>query len=99
MDIDRRRAEASEFGRKPRLIEENEIPPCIIEQSKRFTEEEERSQDKNAQPNSLDVFADAGRRRRKDINYSQVTLVDNWRRYNLKLAMYILLFSLRIYTT
>lgn len=74
MDIDRRRAEASEYGRKPRLIEENEIPPSIIEQSKRFTEEEESRQrdEKNGTSASLDVFTDSGRRRRKDINYSQV---------------------------
>lgn len=71
MDIDRRREEAKDKCRKPRLMEEDEIPINIINQSKKFTEDEERAAD--AANNSLvEVFADVGRRKRKDVNYSHV---------------------------
>ena len=73
MDIDRRRAEAMECRRKPRLIEENEIPTSIIEQHRRFTEDEDREkegQGKEKQNQALE-FSETGRRRRKDVNYSQ----------------------------
>ena len=85
MDIDRRRAEAAEYKRKPRLIEENEVPSSITEQSKRFTADDEENaanlllQQQQGTTNntpcsssSLNQFADVGRRKRKDINYSQV---------------------------
>uniref|UniRef100_A0A1I8BQS0 SNF2-family ATP dependent chromatin remodeling factor snf21 n=1 Tax=Meloidogyne hapla TaxID=6305 RepID=A0A1I8BQS0_MELHA len=68
MDIDRRRAEAMECRRKPRLIEENEIPTSIIEQHKRFNEDEDREKEglgKDKQAQALE-FSETGRRRRKD---------------------------------
>lgn len=75
MDIDRRREEAQDPNRKPRLIEESEIPDTIMRQSQLFTENEEKLQPGgNGGTSTLDMsaFADAGRRRRKDVNYSQV---------------------------
>ena len=74
MDIDRRRAEAMECRRKPRLIEENEIPTAIIEQSRRFTEDEEETKNASQQQGSSQhlQFQEPGRRKRKDVNYSQV---------------------------
>lgn len=80
MDIERRRREASEYNRKPRLIEENEIPPAIIEQSKKFTEDEEKLQLKQQNGNAknslptLEAITDSGRRKRKDVNYSSVSI-------------------------
>lgn len=71
MDIDRRRAEAMEARRKPRLIEENEIPTSIIEQSRRFTEDEE-SRDNPQLPKQFENLTESGRRKRKDVNYSAV---------------------------
>ncbi|KAL3079713.1 hypothetical protein niasHS_013995 [Heterodera schachtii] len=83
MDIDRRRAEAMECRRKPRLIEEDEIPKTIIEQSRRFTEDEEAAaaQLANSNSNPAPAFTEGGRRRRKDVNYSQDLLSDrDWLR-------------------
>lgn len=71
MDIDRRREEAKDKNRKPRLIEEDEIPISIIDQSNRFTEDEERNNNKDT---AAEPFTDMGRRKRKDVNYSQVYL-------------------------
>lgn len=77
MDIERRRREASEYNRKPRLIEESEIPTTIIAQSKKFTEDEEKLQlqlqeggGKMPAPNLS--MTNSGRRKRKDVNYSAV---------------------------
>lgn len=72
MDIERRRREASEYNRKPRLIEENEIPPTIIEQSRKFTEEEEKNKSGKTLP-SLETISESGRRKRRDVNYSSVS--------------------------
>ncbi|KAL3123865.1 hypothetical protein niasHT_000022 [Heterodera trifolii] len=72
MDIDRRRAEAMECRRKPRLIEEDEIPKTIIEQSRRFTEDEEAAAAQQTNNDPAPAFTEGGRRRRKDVNYSQV---------------------------
>uniref|UniRef100_A0A915N0D5 Uncharacterized protein n=1 Tax=Meloidogyne javanica TaxID=6303 RepID=A0A915N0D5_MELJA len=66
MDIDRRRAEAMECRRKPRLIEENEIPTSIIEQHRKFTENEDKEKEgKEKQTQALE-FSETGRRKRKD---------------------------------
>jgi hypothetical protein len=54
------------------LIEEDEVPHTIIEQHKRFTEEEERG------PGASRSFIDAnvdGRRKRREVNYAQVCLL------------------------
>ena len=75
MDIDRRRSEAMECRRKPRLIEENEIPPNIIEQSRQFTENEETVLEQQKAGGSQQALQqEPGRRKRKDVNYSQVKL-------------------------
>lgn len=73
MDIDRRRSEAMECRRKPRLIEENEIPTSIIEQHRRFIDDDDNEKEgvKGKHSQTLE-FSETGRRRRKDINYSQV---------------------------
>jgi len=77
MDIDRRRQEATEYRRKPRLIEESEIPQSIIEQSKRFTEDEEKAiaQAAGTTPTPEALSSD-GRRKRKDVNYSADLMSD-----------------------
>lgn len=76
MDIDRRRSEAMECRRKPRLIEENEIPPNIIEQSRQFTENEDAvlEQQKAGGSQQTPLQQEPGRRKRKDVNYSQVKI-------------------------
>lgn len=77
MDIDRRRQEATEYRRKPRLIEESEIPQSIIEQSKRFTEDEEKAiaQAASGAP-TIEALSSDGRRKRKDVNYSADLMSD-----------------------
>lgn len=72
-DIDRRRMEASEDQRKPRLIEENEVPTSIIEQHKRFTEEEEKGP--NTSRSFMDAGVESGRRKRREVNYAQVRIL------------------------
>lgn len=74
MDIERRRREASEYNRRPRLIEESEIPTSIIAQSKQFTEDEEKLQESGGKipASNLNVLTGSGRRKRKDVNYSAV---------------------------
>lgn len=70
MDIDRRRQEAAEYRRKPRLIEHDEIPEGIIKASQHFIEEEkEPHKDKFA-------FENIGRRQRKEVDYSQDLMSD-----------------------
>ncbi|KAI1704447.1 bromodomain-containing protein [Ditylenchus destructor] len=78
MDEDRRQAEASEHDNKPRLVEENEIPPCILEQSKRFTEEEEqRAKDVSGTPaGPVNVFSGENKRKRKNVDYSQDSMTE-----------------------
>lgn len=70
MDIDLRREEAKDKCRKPRLMEIDEIPTSTINQSKKFTEDEERGS--NASDSMVEIFADIGRRKRKNVNYSHV---------------------------
>ncbi|CAO4375071.1 unnamed protein product [Caenorhabditis nigoni] len=66
MDIDRRREEANQLHRKPRLLEEQEIPEDIVKQSFDFDElekaKEEGREIVNETPNQ--------RRRRKEVDYS-----------------------------
>ncbi|KAI6239001.1 hypothetical protein M3Y99_00631700 [Aphelenchoides fujianensis] len=68
MDIDRRRMEASEDQRKPRLLEESEVPQSIINQSKKFTEEEEKVASGSR---AFDVPMEGGRRKRREVNYAK----------------------------
>lgn len=73
MDIDRRREEAGDPNRKPRLIEESEIPITILNQSQKFTEDEEKLiAAASSDVVNVESLADVGRRKRKDVNYSQV---------------------------
>ncbi|KAI6192890.1 hypothetical protein M3Y99_01910300 [Aphelenchoides fujianensis] len=73
MDIDRRRMEASEDQRKPRLLEESEVPQSIINQSKKFTEEEEKVASGSR---AFDVPMEGGRRKRREVNYAQDLMSD-----------------------
>ncbi|KAI6223354.1 hypothetical protein M3Y95_00881300 [Aphelenchoides besseyi] len=73
MDIERRRQEASEDQRKPRLIEESEVPTSIIEQHKKFTEEEERGP--TSSKNAIDTL-EGSRRKRREVNYAQDLMSD-----------------------
>uniref|UniRef100_A0A914EBK5 Uncharacterized protein n=1 Tax=Acrobeloides nanus TaxID=290746 RepID=A0A914EBK5_9BILA len=80
MDIERRRQEAAEYRRKPRLVEVDEIPPSLLEASRKFEAKEEEVPDKDlAEKISGDV-----RRARKKVNYSQDLIDDEeWIRQNL----------------
>uniref|UniRef100_A0A915AZ97 Helicase C-terminal domain-containing protein n=1 Tax=Parascaris univalens TaxID=6257 RepID=A0A915AZ97_PARUN len=70
MDIERRRQEAAEYRRKPRLIEDDEIPEGIIKASQHFIEEEkEPHKDKF-------LIEPIGRRHRKEVDYSQDLMSD-----------------------
>jgi hypothetical protein len=91
MDIDRRRAEAMECRRKPRLIEENEIPTTITEASRKFTENEELAEEQLKAGNTpaMQQFQEAGRRKRKDVNYSQVNCKASILRLQDKLLQYL----------
>lgn len=66
MDIERRRQEAAEYRRKPRLIEDSEIPEGIVKASQHFINEEKEPQ------KSKIAFEPVGRRQRKEVDYSQV---------------------------
>ncbi|CAL2041348.1 unnamed protein product [Caenorhabditis brenneri] len=72
MDIDRRREEANQLHRKPRLLEEQEIPEDIVKLSFDF-EEQEKAREEGREiveqtPNQ--------RRRRKEVDYSSDLLTD-----------------------
>ncbi|VDN08170.1 unnamed protein product [Thelazia callipaeda] len=70
MDIERRRQEAAEYRRKPRLIEDSEIPEGIVRASQHFIDEE-----KEPQKSKL-AFEPIGRRQRKEVDYSQDLMSD-----------------------
>lgn len=80
MDIDRRRAEAAEYNRKPRLVELNEIPPAIINQSRRFAEDDEPDGTEGSFSGTIQSgqtqLQDLGRRKRKEVDYSQDLMSD-----------------------
>ncbi|KHN70743.1 Cadherin-related hmr-1 [Toxocara canis] len=66
MDIERRRQEAAEYRRKPRLIEDDEIPEGIIKASQHSIEEEkEPHKDKF-------IIERIDRRHRREVHYSQI---------------------------
>lgn len=69
MDIERRRQEASELHRKPRLIEHDEIPAGILKASEEFLEDEKKPQKERLQS----LIQPIGRRQRKEVDYSQVS--------------------------
>lgn len=70
MDIERRREEAAEYRRKPRLVEMDEIPPSLLEASRKF---EAKDEDSNVPDKELAEKMSGGERRaRKKVNYSQV---------------------------
>ncbi|TKR64987.1 hypothetical protein L596_025452 [Steinernema carpocapsae] len=69
IDLDRRRQEASEVKRKPRLIEDDEIPPNIIKASEEFDEILEKGSSKTEDETPH-------RRKRKEVDYSQDLLSD-----------------------
>lgn len=73
MDIDRRRQDADDEHRRPRLLEESEVPPQIIEQHKRFLEQEKEGPKKAEEP------LEPSRRRRREVNYSHVS-AEGWAR-------------------
>lgn len=66
MDIDRRREEANQLHRKPRLMEDCEIPPDIIQKSYEFEQLEKQQEE------GLPLIRDEGnsRRRRREVDYS-----------------------------
>ena len=68
MDIDRRRQEAAEYRRKPRLMEDDEIPPNIIKISEAFIEDAKVSDEQKLHDH---LMGNSGKRRRKDVDYSQ----------------------------
>ncbi|CAI2350322.1 unnamed protein product [Caenorhabditis sp. 36 PRJEB53466] len=73
MDIDRRREEANKLDRKPRLLEEHEIPDDILKLSFEY-EEMERAREEgrevvDATPNQ--------RRRRREVDYSSDLMSDD----------------------
>lgn len=67
MDIERRRQEANEYRRKPRLIEDNEIPEGIVKASQHFIDEEK-------EPQKAKLAEPIGRRHRKEVDYRQVAI-------------------------
>ncbi|KHJ94915.1 protein, SNF2 family [Oesophagostomum dentatum] len=73
MDIDRRREEAGQLHRKPRLLEENEIPYDILKASDDFAEME------RAQKEGIykEEFSTPGRRRRREVDYSADLMSDD----------------------
>ncbi|KAL4236408.1 Transcription activator BRG1 [Mactra antiquata] len=72
MDIDRRREEAKQVPRKPRLMEEPELPPWILKDEaevERLTMEEEEEK----------MFG-RGSRQRKEVDYSDALTEKQWLR-------------------
>ncbi|KAK6058327.1 protein, SNF2 family [Cooperia oncophora] len=73
MDIDRRREEAGQLHRKPRLLEENEIPHDILKASDEFAELERNQREGVIKE---DPYA-TGRRRRREVDYSTDLMSDD----------------------
>ncbi|VDL83099.1 unnamed protein product [Nippostrongylus brasiliensis] len=73
MDIDRRREEAGQLHRKPRLLEENEIPNDILKASDDFAELEKQQREGVFKE---DPYA-TGRRRRREVDYSTDLMSDD----------------------
>ncbi|GMT24306.1 hypothetical protein PFISCL1PPCAC_15603, partial [Pristionchus fissidentatus] len=76
MDIDRRREEASLLHRKPRLVEENEIPPDITKASEDFAAMERAAAED--EESGMGAFKNevSGRRKRKEVDYSADLMSD-----------------------
>ncbi|PIO65034.1 Bromodomain protein [Teladorsagia circumcincta] len=73
MDIDRRREEAGQLHRKPRLLEESEIPHDILKASDDFAELERAQREGVIKE---DPYA-TGRRRRREVDYSTDLMSDD----------------------
>ena len=75
MDIERRRQEASATPRKPRLVEESELPPWMLkdelEMEKLTVEDEEEK-----------LFG-RGSRQRKEVDYSDQLTDKQWERVGI----------------
>uniref|UniRef100_A0A0N4ZEF5 SNF2-family ATP dependent chromatin remodeling factor snf21 n=1 Tax=Parastrongyloides trichosuri TaxID=131310 RepID=A0A0N4ZEF5_PARTI len=77
MDIERRRAEAETDERKPRLIEDNEVPKAIYEAAERSARDKEQAALMASNDNSMmEAFETPGRRNRKNVNYSSDLMSD-----------------------
>lgn len=84
MDMDRRREDARNPKRKPRLMEEDELPSWIIKDDaevERLTCEEEEEK----------IFG-RGSRQRRDVDYSDALTEKQW----LRVGCPFLLFSLQL---
>ncbi|VDO29581.1 unnamed protein product [Haemonchus placei] len=73
MDIDRRREEAGQLHRKPRLLEENEIPHDILKASDEFAELERAQREGVIKDDPYST----GRRRRREVDYSTDLMSDD----------------------
>ncbi|CEF70336.1 ATP-dependent helicase brm [Strongyloides ratti] len=76
MDIERRRAEAESDDRKPRLIEESEIPTTIYEAAERSAKMKEQALLNSNDNSLLENLETPGRRSRKNVNYSSDLISD-----------------------
>uniref|UniRef100_A0A0N5ALU6 SNF2-family ATP dependent chromatin remodeling factor snf21 n=1 Tax=Syphacia muris TaxID=451379 RepID=A0A0N5ALU6_9BILA len=72
MDIERRRQEASEPNRKPRLVEHDDIPSGILKTSEEFMANEKKPQKEKLQS----LIQPIGRRHHKEVDYSQDLMSD-----------------------
>jgi len=83
MDLERRRIEARDIKRKPRLMEESELPGFLVkneEEIERLTQED--LNDK--------LFGKGKQRARKDVDYSQDSWSDRqWWKVRQKVVMVV----------
>ncbi|GMS95686.1 hypothetical protein PENTCL1PPCAC_17861 [Pristionchus entomophagus] len=81
MDIDRRREEASQLHRKPRLVEDSEIPADITKASEDFAAMEKAAAEEEESGMGGFKHEVAGRRKRKEVDYSADLMSDkDWLR-------------------
>lgn len=86
MDIDRRRNEVREGQRKPRLMEQSELPTWIVKDEKeveRMTIEDEE-----------DKIFGRGNRSRKEVDYSDSLTEKQW----LRVCDYMVIFLFSLFT-
>ena len=80
MDIERRRQEASSGNRKPRLLEESELPPWLLkdeQEVERLTMEDEE-----------DKIFGRGSRQRKEVDYSDQLTEKQWLRVSVLIQIF-----------
>ena len=78
MDIDRRRAEVASGQRKPRLMEQSELPAWIVKdvnEVERLTMEDEE-----------DKIFGRGNRSRKEVDYSDSLTEKQWLRVSIEIV-------------